>query len=240
MCFLGALSLGVIFGLIYDVFRILRISRLPYIAPSGKFYDKIKIPEKPKENKKSLFTDILHFSDTAITITEDIVFWLIITVCEILFIYHVNGGEIRIYFFLCTLFGAAVYFFTAGKIVMYFSVRIIFLTRCLLYWMIYIIIYPIRKVFLAFKRALIFINRKFFLPVKTKLTERMERRYSDIRCKEILENAENGFLILKNSNDNKRERKKEKKHTVKTRHRGSNIVFDNNNSNSSISIKRSS
>ena len=117
--FLGAVSLGVIFGILYDIFRILRISRMPHIAPAGNFYDRIAIPKKDGKKHKNV-KKILHISDSAITIIEDILFWLIITLSEILFIYHVNGGEIRIYFFVCNFIGAAIYFFTAGKLIMFF------------------------------------------------------------------------------------------------------------------------
>ena len=171
--FLGAVSLGVIFGILYDIFRILRISRMPHIAPAGKFYDRIAIPKKDGKKHKNV-KKILHISDSAITIIEDILFWLIITLSEILFIYHVNGGEIRIYFFVCNFIGAAIYFFTTGKLIMFFSVRIIFIFRCLLYWLIYIIIYPVRKILSLFKRILMFMYTKIIYPAIMRSRNRRE------------------------------------------------------------------
>ena len=137
--FAGAALLGVLFGMIYDVFRIARISRMPYLMPKGKFYELIRIPERKKRGKAA--PKLLGASDALLTFAEDIVFWLIVSAGEILFIYHVNGGAVRVYFILCTFAGAALYFFTAGKITMFFSARAIFLLRCLLYWSFYIIMY---------------------------------------------------------------------------------------------------
>lgn len=190
--FLGAVSLGVIFGILYDIFRILRISRMPHIAPAGKFYDRIAMPKKDGKKHKNV-KKILHISDSAITIIEDILFWLIITLSEILFIYHVNGGEIRIYFFVCNFIGAAIYFFTAGKLMMFFSVRSIFIFRCLLYWLIYIIIYPVRKILSLFKRILMFMYTKIMYPAIMRSRNRRETSYSMRKCAEMLKEARMGF-----------------------------------------------
>ena len=122
--FVNAALLGVFLGMVYDVFRILRISRMPYIVLAGKFYDIIKIPER-----KPWGVRFFTVSDKLLTFAEDIVFWIIASAAEILFIYQVNGGAVRIYFIMCTFAGALLYFFTAGKITMFFSVRIIFLIR---------------------------------------------------------------------------------------------------------------
>ena len=49
--FVNAFFLGVLFGMIYDVFRIARVSRLPYLMPKGKLYEMIAMPEKKKRGK---------------------------------------------------------------------------------------------------------------------------------------------------------------------------------------------
>jgi hypothetical protein len=187
--FAGALLLGVLFGVIYDVFRIARVSRMPYLMPKGKLYELIKVPEKKRRGKA--LPKLLGASDALLTFAEDIVFWLTVSAGEILFIYHVNGGAVRVYFILCTFAGAAVYFFTAGKITMFFSVRIIFLLRCLLYWIFYIIIYPVRLILRLFEKA----ARLTFIPLFKAVKKRRLVSYSKKRVSRILMQSKKGFYI---------------------------------------------
>ncbi len=86
--------LGIFIGVIYDIFRILRIARLPHIAPQGKFYDIIKIPDSglPKFEK---LKNMIKLSSNIFILIEDIIFWIIVSLLQILFIYHINDGEIR-------------------------------------------------------------------------------------------------------------------------------------------------
>ncbi|MBQ8403508.1 MAG: spore cortex biosynthesis protein YabQ [Clostridia bacterium] len=191
--FLLAFLLGVFFGVLDDVFRILRISRLPYLIPKGKFYEFIKIPSKEFLKGKNFFRGLFKISNNLITFSEDIAFWIITSICEVLFIYHINGGNVRIYFIMCTFLGAAVYFFTLGKLTMYFSVRIIFLLRCLLYWLFYIIIYPIRIAFLILKKIFGFIARITILPIVNAVKIKRANDYSAKRAYLILDKSKKGF-----------------------------------------------
>ena len=192
--FVNALLLGIIFGIIYDVFRILRISRVPYLAPKGKFYELIKIPERKKAKTKAQ-KNFFALSDTVMTLIEDIAFWLIASLGEILFIYHVNGGVIRIYFIICTFVGAALYFFTIGKVTMYFSVRIIFLIRCLLYWCFCIIIYPIKLFGFFLAKTVFFIANITVLPIFRAWQSHRANLYSKKRMLRILTQSKKGFFI---------------------------------------------
>lgn len=196
--FIGAVSLGIIFGIIYDIFRILRISRMPYLFPKGRLYDIIKIPENHRATKPSKLKKMIFLSANTITMIEDILFCIIISLAEILFIYHINGGEIRIYYFIFTFIGASIYFFTVGKTVMYFSVRIIFLIRCLLYWSVYIIIYPIRKIFLIFKKLVEFIIQNIITPIIDKKKMKKLQRYFFVRKAFIFYNIKNCCYISEN------------------------------------------
>jgi hypothetical protein len=187
--FVNAALLGVLLGIVYDIFRIARISRMPYIAPEGRFYEIIKIPER----KKTL-PGFVSVSDKLLTFAEDIVFWIIASVAEVLFIYHINGGAVRVYFIMCTFSGAALYFFTVGKITMYFSVRIIFLLRCLLYWTFYIIIYPIRLILRFIVNVWRFIANNTIAPIKRIIKKRRLLSYSKKRISCILMQSKKGFI----------------------------------------------
>ena len=191
--FAASFALGAFFGLIYDIFRIFRISRIPYLAPQGRFFEWIKIPAKnPAKPRKA--TKVLCFSDSVLTFAEDILFWIIVSVSEVLFIYHINGGVIRFYFFIFTFIGASLYFSTIGKITVYFSVRIIFLIRCLLYWSFYIIIYPVRLIWVLLKKTWKFIVSVTVMPIYRAITLNMAKSYSRKRINRILEHSKKGFF----------------------------------------------
>ena len=192
--FVNAVLLGVLFGIIYDIFRILRIARVPYLIPSGKFYELIKIPERKNKKQKNILKKFTEVSDAALTFAEDIAFWIIATIGKVLFIYHVNGGVVRIYFIFCTFIGAALYFFTAGKITSYFSIRIIFLLRCLFYWSFYIIIYPVRLVWLSLVNIISFLINITLVPLVNSLEKRKLRSYSKKRIVRILMKSRKGFF----------------------------------------------
>ena len=191
--FLLAVLLGIFFGILYDVFRVLRISHLPYLMPKGKFYEFIKIPQNRTFKNKRLFFGIIKFSNNLITFCEDITFWIIASICEVLFLYHINGGSVRLYFIIFTFLGAAVYFFTLGKLTIYFSVRIIFLLRCLLYWAFYIIIYPIKIIFLILEKIFCFIMRITVFPVANAIKAKRAKEYSRKRIYLILDKSKKGF-----------------------------------------------
>ena len=133
-------------------------------------------------------------SDNWLTFAEDTVFWIRASILEILFIYHINNGAIRVYFIMCTVLGATIYFFTIGKITIYFSVRIIFLIRCLLYWGIYIIIYPIRVIFHFIIKVTLFIVSKTIIPVVETVKKQSLNSYSKKRASHILIQSKKGFV----------------------------------------------
>ena len=204
--FIISAFLGISIGIIYDVFRIFRIARVAYLIPQGKFYNTIK----PKENNifnSCNFKKIFRVSSSFLTLAEDVIFWILISLAQILFIYHINDGEIRIYFFIFEAIGAVLYFFTVGKLIIYFSVRIIFLIRCLLYWTFYIIIYPIRRILSLLIRFTRLIHERIIKPTLFKIKHKKELKYSEKRLAEILANAESGFLVYRSKVNEKKAKK---------------------------------
>jgi hypothetical protein len=193
--FFNAVVLGIFFGIIYDIFRILRISRLPYLKPVGRFYEIIQIPKQKNFLIRKFSIKFIVASNTVITFIEDIVFWTIASIGHILFIYHVNGGVVRIYFIMCTFLGASLYFFSIGKITMYFSVRIIFVVRCFLYWAFRIIIYPISLILRLFKNVARFLALITFIPINNFIRNRRLSSYSKKRVSHILLQSKKGFYI---------------------------------------------
>lgn len=201
--FIMSAFLGISFGTLYDVFRIFRIARISHLTPQGSFFKAIQPPEnhifgKLKQNH------LFQISANIITFAEDIIFWILISLIQILFIYHINDGEVRLYFFIFEFIGAVIYFFTAGKLIMFFSVRIIFLIRCLLYWTFYIIIYPIRRILSILISIICFMRDKLIKPILLNLKHKKELKYSEKRLAEILSDSKSGFFVYRSKVNEKK------------------------------------
>lgn len=195
-----AILLGVILGAIYDIFKMIRIAKKSDNIPCGAFFKKIY-------PKKTIFGSDKHSekeadktADTIFTVFEDILYFIISALFEILFFLGENDGEIRIYCIVFIVIGFLVYEKTIGKIVAFFSSRIIFLVRCLLYWVIYIIIFPIRTLFELVKKAFM----QIYLMTDRKIILSIKRRYSNDIEKELIRAAADGFGIFKEVTDEKK------------------------------------
>lgn len=183
--FLAFILSGVLTGIIYDVFRILRIARTTNTMPEGKLFEKIK-PKKPfpkKEKRRKLF----KAADKTLIFFEDILFWLTVAVIQTVFIYYFNNGEVRLDFFFYSALGFGAYMASIGKFVVFSAKKIIFLCRCLIFYALYIIMYPIRVLFTALSKVLHRILNKFGNKI-------VQRRSEKIKMK-LLKDAECGFGI---------------------------------------------
>ena len=64
---------------------------------------------------------------------EDILFFVIVAITEILATYHINEGEIRIYGLMISAIGFFVYQKTLGRMFIFFSKKILYLIRMIIY-----------------------------------------------------------------------------------------------------------
>lgn len=144
--------LGAVLGIVFDIFRIARIaldkensvkpnSFYIKIAPAG-FFDKKKT--------KKFRSAVLY----ALTFAGDFIFCIFSAAAFIFLTYAVNDGEIRIFGFILAAFGFSLYYISIGKAVIYLSGHIIFFTKILIYWLLYIIIKPIKSVLLFAARLI--------------------------------------------------------------------------------------
>jgi len=187
---------GVFLGIVYDIFRILRISRSADLSVSGALYDKIR-PKKPLLEKFShaFKAKSVKIADKIVVCVEDILFWLIAVMTEILFIFHTNGGEIRIYCLLSSVLGFFLYHQTLGKLVTLFAKQIIFLIRCLIYWILYVIIYPIKLIIRTLKKILSRFYQLTLGRIVILSRTKKQKAYSDKIKAAVLASAGCGFAI---------------------------------------------
>lgn len=183
--------LGVLAGVYYDFFRIIRIARRSDSpVKANSFYLKVAPKHFFENRKKALLTGA---ADTVLVFIEDLLFTLGCALAFIFLTYATNEGEIRIFGFILVAFGFLLYRISIGKAVIYISGHIIFSAKILIYWIMYIIIKPTR-LFCGFaKRTVRWIFAKTVGALAAKISYRRQRDYTKKLCSELLKNAENGF-----------------------------------------------
>ena len=105
---------GIIIGIFFDLFRILR---------------------------KSFKTSDL------ITYVEDIIFGILTGIFLIFMLFIFNNGQLRFFIFLGIILGLTIYLLTISKYFIKINVKIIVTIKKAILKIIYIIFYPIRKLF---------------------------------------------------------------------------------------------
>ena len=81
-------------------------------------------------------------SEEWIVFTEDVLFWLIAAITEILAVYHINRGEIRIYCLMISVSGFFIYQRTFGKVFLFLSTKILYLLRYVFYGICCLVLSP--------------------------------------------------------------------------------------------------
>ncbi len=122
---LYAIVVGIVLGVLYDVFRIQRISM------SRDYH--FTVMRKRENNSKTLnlLTNFL-LSDklkSVIIFIEDVAFFVLSAVIVIIFIYQSNSGIIRWFELSGAVLGFILYYFTVGRLVVSLSEYIIFAVR---------------------------------------------------------------------------------------------------------------
>ena len=185
--------LGLAFGVIYDIFRLIRISlSTGNIAYKSRFF-KLISPKKPifkqyKPLKRA--GEKLYFISVFI---EDVLFFIICSLFTVLFFLGENDGEIRAIVIIFSALGFAAYILTVGKLTFLFSKHIIFFARCLLYWFFYVILLPIRIVVHTAERLLVFLYK---ISIK-RISDSHKRKISSKIQEDIVRCAAAGFEMFK-------------------------------------------
>ena len=128
---------GIFLGIVYDIFRLLRIARNDH---SFKVIQAIKTRFFPN---LSVLVKKVDITENWIVFMEDIVFFLIVAATEILATYHINNGEIRIYCLVISVIGFFAYQKTFGKIIIFFSTKILYLIRKTIYATACVLLIPL-------------------------------------------------------------------------------------------------
>lgn len=143
---------GAFLGIIYDIIRLFRISRND---PTNSVRQAIFERYFSKRKKSRI-----HISDTLIVFFEDVLFFLIVALTEIIANFHFNDGEIRIYCLLISMVGFALYQKTIGRLVIFSFKKILYPIRKLIYLIACMILTPIFFLFNHLLKPIARIKRK--------------------------------------------------------------------------------
>jgi hypothetical protein len=181
---LFSLILGILFGLIYDIFKIVRMFIIGQISDRTKnIFLKIKLPLiKLKFNCEKL-----NVKEKIVYLIFDIMFFIVITPIMQIFIYAFSNGIVRWYIFLGAFIGSMIYYATISRINLIIYEYIFMLVKIILTYILHFIILPFKK-----------ISRI----IKEKHNYKKERRKAlnkEKRLKEIEENRKVLIIFGKNN-----------------------------------------
>lgn len=115
---------GVCVGAFYDVFRVIRIAR----KPRGAAWSSHRI---------------LRYADAVLCFCGDMLFWLTVAVAYCVFIYDAADGRLRIASLVAALLGAAAWYFSFGRLVVFAADKIIGFFRAAFRFILKITLFPI-------------------------------------------------------------------------------------------------
>lgn len=178
---LYAVILGVFFGALYDVVRIIRVF-LGVTSNNGRS----RINKLYKGNFKNYlnFRSNKAFNYIAVFL-GDLIFFSLVTLCFILFLFRFNYGIFRWFILLSSVLGFSVYYFTVGKVVMLFSRELSELIRLTANFIIFVVIQPIKLILRLLKAVLRRTVKPLFIRIKCAIDMRRKKRYT-VLCKNKL------------------------------------------------------
>lgn len=125
MAFLYSVLVGVLYGIIYDFFRITRIIITGRTGHSKLtlFFDKAlhRIPNVKTSYKSSPIKSLIRKFYFVFVFFEDVLFFVISALIMTVFLYQVNYGQLRLYLYAGAVLGFFVYYNTLGRLCTFIS-----------------------------------------------------------------------------------------------------------------------
>ena len=167
---MAALVMGVAFGMIYDVIRIIHV--LTGVGRYSGFKN-----EKRSLGKRRISGSILIF-------LLDVIFCILFTVCFAVLSYAFCDGRFRMFVLISTIAGFAAYILTVGRAVMYFSEVIVYYLKLAAGYVVRAVMFPVKLFSRALKKLLLFVyNHTLALFIKKIVFMKQLRYTKKIKCK---------------------------------------------------------
>ncbi len=178
---LYAVILGILFGAAYDVIRISRV-----------FLGVSTYGEKARFNRiyNNTFKDMLDFKrisilDGVFVFTGDLIYSLFVTVSFVLFLFAFNYGIFRWFILVCSVLGFFAYYFTVGKLIIYFSKELSDLIKLIVNLIIFVVLQPLKLIIVSLKYVYRHTAEVLLKRIKCTIDIKKKKRYT-VKCKEQL------------------------------------------------------
>ncbi len=139
---------GVFLGVLYDIFRMVRIARKD--SKEKHLIEKLHMHFCPS---KPFIQNTKNKHDTILLFLEDFIFCTLAAITEIILFFHMNQGVIRIYAILISFVGFLWYHHTFGRLTIFIANRLIKFIRILTFYISVILLTPPIAIYKVFYKA---------------------------------------------------------------------------------------
>lgn len=171
-----SLLFGISAGVVGDVNRIIRIA--------------LGMRNTNWESKKRGARRLYSAASIIFIAVGDILLFAYMGVGIVVLNYYLNRGIFRIYSIAAAAVGFLLYYFTVGRVVMFFAERIIRALRFVISWIVRIVTAPFR----FFLRLLLRAAKKLFEKFCFAIAKRKNMRYNKIKREELRARSRCGFV----------------------------------------------
>ena len=188
-----SLGFGAVCGVLNDVNRLVRVLfGVRYRKDSLKGLYKIKLPivgRSLSEIKESRLKRLLL---PVIIFVQDVFLFLFFSVGVVMINYYFNDGRVRIYTPIVAICGFLIYYFTLGRLVLYFSEALAFALRGIFFVFLSIFYRPIR----FFVDFLVKIIKKMYKKLYKAIAKRQKMVYNNNSERIVMKKAACGFVEI--------------------------------------------
>ncbi len=149
--FVYALIVGVFVGIVYDVFRIVRIALTGGRGSNSKVrFERVEnlitgIRGQRVTVKRPGIYKVGRRLEYSVVFVCDVLFFLVTAVVSVVFLYQANYGQPRLYVAVSAIIGFAVYYNTVGRMVALSAGAVISLFRLIWTFFVYRLVAPLVK-----------------------------------------------------------------------------------------------
>ena len=178
-----ALILGVAFGALYDVFRVLKC-----LLCVAKYGDKHRFAKIYSKGVSDVFPGAPGGAVSyVVTALFDVLYLSVVTVAFVLFLYAFNYGIFRWFILLSCFAGFFAYHFSAGRLLIKSVDAVSDLLRLVFNLLLYVLALPIKYLYFAFRKIYQFLFAPAVNKIKSRIDKIRNKRYT-LKCIKELEN----------------------------------------------------
>ncbi len=177
-----SLILGVLFGVLYDVFRVLKC-----LLCVARYGDKRRFARVYSRGVYDIFPSTPRGAVAyALTAVFDVLFSIAVTVSFVLFLYAFNFGKFRWFILVCCAAGFLTYHVSLGRLVIKGVDAASDLLRLVFNLLLFAAALPFRYLYRVFAKICSVLIAPALNKIKSRIDKRRNRRYT-LKCTEKLD-----------------------------------------------------